>query len=301
MTFKIAALYKFVPIEDIAVLQKGLTRRGEELGVKGTILVASEGINGTIAAEPEALDAMIASIRQNPRLHDLEAKYSHAADMPFLRFKVRLKSEIVTLGVEGVDPTETVGTYVNPEDWNAVLQDPNTVVIDTRNDYEVGIGTFEGAIDPKTKSFREFPQWVADNKDTLEGKRVAMFCTGGIRCEKASSYMLTEGFDEILHLKGGILKYLETQQADESLWKGDCFVFDNRVAVSHGLAETDWRLCHACRSPISEADCQSPLYIPSVQCPHCADEKIDRQRYTERQKQIELARARGETHLARKA
>ncbi len=301
MTFKIAALYKFVPIEDIAALRETLTRRGEELGVKGTILVASEGINGTIAAQPEALDAMIVSLRQDPRLHDLEAKYSQAEDMPFLRFKVRLKSEIVTLGVKGVDPTETVGTYVNPEDWNAVLQDPNTVVIDTRNDYEVGIGTFEGAIDPKTKSFREFPQWVADNKDALEGKRVAMFCTGGIRCEKASSYMLSEGFDEILHLKGGILKYLETQQADKSLWKGDCFVFDNRVAVSHGLAETDWRLCHACRSPISETDCQSPLYIPGVQCPHCVDEKIDRQRYAERQKQIELARARGETHLARKA
>jgi UPF0176 protein len=301
MSVRIAALYKFVTVEDLASLKETLTATGEALGVKGTLLIANEGLNGTIAAKAEALDQMIGHLKADKRFCDLDVKYSHAEEMPFLRYKVRLKSEIVTLGVNGVDPTQSVGTYIAPENWNDVLEDPDTVVIDTRNDYEVGLGTFKGAIDPKTKSFREFPDWVAANKEALKGKRVAMFCTGGIRCEKASSYMLSEGFDEVLHLKGGILKYLETQKPDESLWKGDCFVFDNRVAVSHGLEETDWVLCHACRMPISEDDRQSPNYEPGVRCPSCADLEVNRQRHAERQKQIELAQSRGEKHLARKA
>ena len=301
MSVRIAALYKFTALPDLAELRRRLLSVGERLGVKGTLLLAEEGINGTIAALPQALDAMLEIITSEPCLSDLDVKFSDAEAMPFLRFKVRLKREIVTLGVDGVDPTRTVGTYVDPSDWNAVLRDPDTVVIDTRNDYEVGIGTFQGALDPQTDSFREFPDWVEANREQLEGKRVAMFCTGGIRCEKASSYMLEQGFDEVLHLKGGILKYLETQPEGDSLWKGDCFVFDQRVAVGHGLSETDWDQCFACRMPLSPEQKRSDDYEPGVSCPHCADRPADRQRYRERQRQMQLAKARGAAHLARKA
>ena len=301
MTVRVAALYKFVALDDTPALRDAWLAEGQRLGVKGTLLLASEGINGTIAAAPAALDTMIATLRADSRLGDLDVKYSGADTQPFLRYKVRLKREIVTLGVDGVDPTETVGTYVAPDDWNAVLSDPDTVVIDTRNDYEVSLGTFRGAVDPKTESFRDFPAWVEANREALEGKRVAMFCTGGIRCEKASSYMLDAGFDDVLHLKGGILKYLETQHADDSLWDGDCFVFDGRVAVGHGLKETGWALCHACRMPVSESDLASPLYRPGVQCPACAHSPRNRGRYAERQRQMELAREAGRDHLARRA
>ena len=301
MSYTVAALYKFVTLDDTQALRERLFAAGERLGVKGTLLLAGEGINGTIAARPDDMDAMLAELRSDPRFADLEVKFSIAADTPFLRWKVRLKREIVTMGVEGIDPNRRVGTYVEPSEWNAVISDPDTVLIDTRNDYEIDLGTFRGAIDPDTDSFRDFPAWVEANRARLEGKRVAMFCTGGIRCEKASSFMLGEGFSDVVHLKGGILKYLETQAEDESLWEGDCFVFDNRVAVGHGLAETDWSLCHACRMPVSEEDRASEQFIAGVQCPACAGAHIDRERYAERQRQMELARARGEAHLARKA
>ena len=301
MSVRIAALYTFVPVDDPQAVRDRLYAAGDDLGVRGTLLVAHEGLNGTIAAEAAALESMLATIRALPGFADIDVKFSEAEAMPFLRFKVRVKREIVTLGVDGVDPNARVGTYVAPDDWNAVITDPDTVVIDTRNDYEVDLGTFRGALDPETDSFRDFPAWVEANRERLEGKRVAMFCTGGIRCEKASSFMLGEGFSDVVHLKGGILKYLETQAEDESLWEGDCFVFDNRVAVGHGLAETDWSLCHACRMPVSEEDRASEQFVAGVQCPACADAHIDRERYAERQRQMALARARGEAHLARKA
>ena len=301
MSVRIAALYTFVPVDDPQAVRDRLYAAGDDLGVRGTLLVAHEGLNGTIAAEAAALDSMLATIRALPGFADIDVKFSEAEAMPFLRFKVRVKREIVTLGVDGVDPNARVGTYVAPDDWNAVITDPDTVVIDTRNDYEVGLGTFRGALDPETDSFRDFPAWVEANRERLEGKRVAMFCTGGIRCEKASSYMLGQGFPEVLHLKGGILKYLETQPTEGSLWDGDCFVFDNRVAVAHGLAETDWSLCHACRMPVSAKARASDDYVEGVQCPSCAGDTVDRSRFEERQRQMELAKARGTQHLARKA
>lgn len=301
MRYKIAALYKFVSLPDYAELQPWLKAMGDQLGVRGTVLLATEGINGTVAGAPESIDALMDFLRSDPRLADLDAKFSESEDQPFLRFKVRLKREIVTLGVAGTDPTQTVGTYVNPDDWNTVIEDPNTVVIDTRNRYEVGVGSFKGALDPMTDSFRDFPTWVEQNRDELAGKRVAMFCTGGIRCEKASSYMLSEGFPEVLHLKGGILKYLETQDEDKSLWQGDCFVFDQRVAVGHGLSETNWEQCFACRVPLSPEDRASDQYVEGVSCPHCYKPDADRTRFEERQRQIELAKARDEAHLGRKA
>ena len=297
MQYKVAALYKFVSLPDYVALQPWLKAMGELLNIRGTLLLATEGINGTIAGEPASIDALIDYLRADPRLTDLDVKYSESRDQPFLRYKVRLKREIVTLGVDTVDPTETVGTYVDPENWNSVISDPNTVVIDTRNQYEIEVGTFKGAIDPKTESFRDFPEWVERNRKQLEGKRVAMFCTGGIRCEKASSYMLGEGFPEVMHLKGGILKYLETQPEDQSLWEGDCFVFDQRVAVGHGLSETNWEQCFACRTPLSPQDRQSPDYVIGVSCPHCIDQHSDRQRFVERQKQMDLARRRDDIHL----
>lgn len=299
MRYAVAALYKFVALPDFEALQPQLKAAGETTGIKGTILLAKEGINGTVAGQPEKLKIFLDKVRTNPRFADLEIKFSESENQPFLRFKVRLKNEIVTLGVAGVDPNVCVGRYVDPGDWNEVIQDPDTIVIDTRNDYEIGVGTFEGALDPKTESFRDFPAWVERNRDTLDGKRIAMFCTGGIRCEKASSYMISEGFPEVLHLKGGILKYLETQPEESSLWNGDCFVFDGRVAVGHGLAETDWAQCFACRSPLSEQDRASAHYREGVSCPHCHDRKPDRRRFEERHRQIELAKTRGEVHVGR--
>lgn len=303
MTFCVAALYKFAPLPDYESLREPLQNMCDLLGVKGTILLAGEGINGTVAATDESIAKLLEFLRADPRLADLEHKESRAEALPFYRMKTRLKKEIVTMGVGGVDPNETVGTYVDPQDWNALISDPDVVLIDTRNDYEVEIGTFEGAINPDTQTFREFPQWVEDNKDRLNKPKIAMFCTGGIRCEKASSYMKSKGYDEVFHLKGGILKYLETIDQAQSKWNGDCFVFDQRVAVKHGLKESEYDQCFACRYPITEDDKKSPSYVKGISCPRCHDtmSQDQKERFAERQKQIALSKARGEDHLGRKA
>ena len=303
MSYRVAALYKFTSLPDYALLREALQNMCDLLGIKGTILLASEGVNGTVAGPELAIAELINFLQADPRLSDLEVKYSTAEEMPFYRMKVRLKREIVTMGVDGVDPNKTVGTYVDPSDWNALIRDPDTILIDTRNDYEVGIGTFQGAVNPNTKTFREFPDWVEQNRDSINKPKVAMFCTGGIRCEKASSFMLENGFDDVYHLKGGILKYLETQAKSESLWEGDCFVFDQRVAVSHGLEESDYDQCFACRRPITEDEKLRSEYEKGVSCHHCYSEMTDTQKaaFAERQKQIQLAKARGETHIGRKA
>lgn len=299
----VAALYKFTPFDALETMREAVFARLNACGVKGTILLAEEGINGTIAGTRTGIDEALETLRALPGCADLDHKESHADDIPFLRLKVRLKKEIVTLGVPGVDPNIRVGTYVDPTDWNDLIADPDTVVIDTRNDYEVAIGSFEGAIDPKTTSFRELPAWLDAHRDTLKDKKVAMFCTGGIRCEKASSLFKAEGVDDVYHLKGGILKYLEHIPEEESLWQGDCFVFDGRVSVKHGLALGEYDICHACRWPIDEAGLKSPNYVPGVSCDHCIDTRDDkqRQRYIERQKQINLAKERGETHIGDRA
>lgn len=301
MTYCVAALYHFTRLNDYKALREPLQAMCDHLEIKGTILLAREGINGTVAGTDAAISDLLTYLRSDPRLLDLEHKESRAEALPFYRMKVRLKKEIVTMGVEGVDPNDIVGTYVDPEHWNALISDPDVILIDTRNDYEVEIGTFKGALNPDTQTFREFPEWIEANRKTLNKPKVAMFCTGGIRCEKASSYMKQQGFDDVYHLKGGILKYLETQPEKESLWEGDCFVFDQRVAVGHGLKESDYDQCFACRYPITEIEKASALYIKGVACPRCHDKMTDDQkaRFAERQKQIELAKRRGETHLGR--
>ena len=302
MTYCVAALYHFTRLADYEQLKAPLQDMCDLLEVKGTLLLAYEGINGTVAGTNKAIAALLDFLRSDPRLTQLEHKESRAEDMPFYRMKVRLKREIVTMGVDGVDPNEIVGTYVDPKDWNALITDPDVVLIDTRNDYEVEIGTFKGALNPDTQTFREFPQWVEDNRKNLKKPKVAMFCTGGIRCEKASSFMKQNGFDDVYHLKGGILKYLETQPEKESLWEGDCFVFDQRVAVKHGLEESDYDQCYACRYPITDKEKESPLYVKGVSCPRCHNKMSEdqRARFAERQKQIALAKERGEEHLGRK-
>ncbi|AYN95187.1 rhodanese-related sulfurtransferase [Pseudomonas sp. LTJR-52] len=294
----VAALYKFVTLEDYVERREPLLTVMLDNEVKGTLLLAEEGINGTIAGSRAGIDAVLAFLKADSRLVDLEHKESYCDEQPFYRTKVKLKKEIVTLGVPGVDPNKKVGTYVDPKDWNALISDPDVVLIDTRNDYEVGIGTFTNAVDPKTKSFREFPQYVRQNFDPSRHKKVAMFCTGGIRCEKASSFMLNEGFEEVYHLKGGILKYLEEVPQEDSLWQGDCFVFDNRVTVRHDLSEGEYDQCHACRTPISAADRESEHYVPGISCSHCWDSLPEKTRISarERQKQIELARQRNQPH-----
>ncbi|MDR6235619.1 oxygen-dependent tRNA uridine(34) hydroxylase TrhO [Pseudomonas oryzihabitans] len=294
----VAALYKFVTLDDYVQLREPLLQTLLANDVKGTLLLAEEGINGTVSGSREGIDAVLAWLRADPRLVDIDHKESYCAEQPFYRTKVKLKKEIVTLGVPGVDPNQRVGTYVEPQDWNALVDDPEVLVIDTRNDYEVGIGSFKGAIDPKTKSFRDFPAYIREHFDPAQHKKVAMFCTGGIRCEKASSFMLQEGFPEVFHLKGGILKYLEEVPAAESRWEGECFVFDNRVTVTHELAEGAYDQCHACRNPVSPQDMQSPHYSPGISCPHCWDSLSEKTRAgaRERQKQIELARLRNEPH-----
>lgn len=294
-----AALYKFVTLDDYQALQQPILEACQKLHIKGTLLLAHEGINGTIAGAPDNIRAILAHLRQDPRLADLEHKESWADSHPFYRMKVKLKKEIVTMGVQGVDPNDVVGTYVKPEDWNAIISDPDVIVLDTRNDYEVHIGTFKGAIDPKTTTFREFPQYVADNLDNTKHKKVAMFCTGGIRCEKASSYMKQQGFEEVYHLQGGILKYLETIPQEQSLWEGDCFVFDQRVAVKHGLEVGDHGQCYACRMPLTQAEMHSEQYEAGISCPYCF-EKLSAEKkeaLRERQKQVKLARLRGQNHI----
>ncbi len=298
----IAALYKFVHLEDFEALQPNFLQFCLDHGIKGTILLAEEGINGTVAGSREAIDALLAFLQSDPRLADLEHKESFADEEPFLRTKVKLKKEIVTLGQPGVSPIHGAGTRVEPEDWNAIISDPDVVLIDTRNTYEVEIGTFRNALSPDTTNFREFPAYVQQHLDPNKHKKVAMFCTGGIRCEKASAYMLDQGFDEVYQLNGGILKYLEQVDKDDSLWEGECFVFDSRVSVDHDLEEGNYEQCFACRHPISDEDMQSEHYQKGVSCPHCIDEKTEAQRegFRERQRQVELAEARNQKHIGNK-
>lgn len=300
--FVVAALYKFANLSDYRSRQPELLAICLAHDIKGTLLLAEEGINGTVAGRRDAIDALILYLKSDARLADLEHKESYADENPFYRMKVRLKKEIVTLGVPGIDPNEKVGTYVAPEDWNALISDPDVVLIDTRNDYEYDIGTFKGALDPRTATFRAFPEYVAKNLDTGKHKKVAMFCTGGIRCEKASAFMMQQGFEEVYHLQGGILKYLERVPEQESLWQGECFVFDQRVAVKHGLEVGEYDQCHACRRPLSPADMQSPQYVAGISCPHCYDKLSEEKRasVTERQKQMALAKKRGEAHLGKR-
>ncbi|MDJ0877968.1 MAG: rhodanese-related sulfurtransferase [Halieaceae bacterium] len=295
----VAALYKFVTLEDYRDLREPLLDECLAAGTRGTLLLAQEGINGTIAGTREGIDRVLAYLKSDPRLADLEHKESFDDHLPFYRMKVKLKREIVTMGVPGVDPNQRVGTYVKPADWNDLVDDPEVLMIDTRNDYEVAIGSFRGAIDPHTTNFREFPAYVRSHFDPDKHKKVAMFCTGGIRCEKASSFMLGEGFEEVYHLEGGILKYLEEVPPEESAWEGECFVFDNRVSVDHHLEKGHYDQCHGCRHPITEEDKQSPLYVKGVCCPYCHDKLSDEQkaRFTERQKQVELAAQRNEQHI----
>ena len=293
--FRVAALYRFCRLERFEALREPLLRLCEEERLKGTLLLAPEGINGTVAGDEAGIAALMAYLEAVPEFDGIEVKYSTAAAMPFHRMKVRLKREIVTMGLETIDPLQSVGTYVEPADWNALIGDPDTVVIDTRNSYEVSIGTFAGAVDPQTASFREFPQWVQEHRAELDGRKVAMFCTGGIRCEKATAYVKALGIDTVFHLKGGILKYLEEVPAADSLWQGECFVFDERVSVAHGLVEGDAELCRACRFPLTAEDRRSPKYEAGVSCPHCFEVRSedDRARYAERHRQVRLAKTRG--------
>ena len=301
-----AALYKFVSLENYAALQANIHAACTAYHIKGTILLAHEGINGTIAGLSENIHKVLDFLRTDAafegKFANLEHKESHSDEHPFYRMKVKLKKEIVTMGVPSVNPNNTVGTYVKPEDWNALISDPDVILLDTRNDYEVHIGTFKGAIDPKTTTFREFPEYLAQNLDKTKHKKVAMFCTGGIRCEKASSYMLEQGFDEVYHLQGGILKYLETVPEEQSLWQGECFVFDQRVAVKHNLEVGEFDQCYACRHPLSPAELTSAQYTPGISCPYCyntiSEEK--KKSLTERQKQVILAKKRGEAHIGEK-
>lgn len=280
----VAALYKFVSLPDFAEKQEPLLSYCQSQGIKGTILLAAEGINGTIAGSRQGVNSVLAFLRSDPRLADLEHKESYSQTQPFERLKVRLKAEIVTMGLPEVDPNQQVGTYVSPQEWNDLISDPEVIVIDTRNDYEVNIGTFKTAQNPQTKSFREFPEYVSNNLDPNQHKKVALFCTGGIRCEKASAFMLSQGFTEVYHLKGGILKYLESVPAEESLWEGECFVFDERVAVRHGLELGSHELCFCCGYPISEQDKASPQYEEGISCPHCFDSLTAEKRLRQQEK-----------------
>ncbi len=295
----VAALYHFTPLPDYATLRDPIGAVCADNDVRGTLLLAEEGINGTIAGSDAGIAAVLAHLRAMPAFADLEHKESRAQEMPFHRMKVRLKKEIVTMGVEGIDPLHSVGTYVDPADWNALISDPDTLVIDTRNAYETAIGQFRGAVDPRTVSFRDFPDWVRSHPELRRKSKVAMYCTGGIRCEKATAFMKAEGFEDVYHLRGGILKYLEEVPEEQSLWDGACFVFDERVSVTHDLKQGDHRLCRACRYPLTEAEIASPLYEDGVSCPHCHASRsdTDRARYRERQKQVMLARSRGKRHI----
>ena len=298
MSVVVAALYKFATLENFRELREPLLQVCLDADIKGSLLLAHEGINGTIAGSRAGIDRVLDFLRSDARLRDLEHKESLDDAQPFLRMKVKLKKEIVTLGVPGIDPNVQVGTYVEPRDWNALISDPEVLVIDTRNDYEVELGTFERAVNPNLETFREFPDYV-QQFDPATHKKVAMFCTGGIRCEKASAFMLKQGFAEVYHLQGGILKYLEEVPAEQSLWRGECFVFDNRVAVDHSLQKGSYELCHACGWGVNAEHKRSPLYEEGVSCERChasltEDQKV---RFRERMKQIRLARARGEEHL----
>jgi UPF0176 protein len=297
--FVVCALYKFVTLDKYADLKPALLDCMLDHEVRGTLLLAQEGINGTIAGSREGIDAVLNHLRQDPRLAEISYKESFTDTAPFMRSRVKLKKEIVTMGVEGIDPKRVVGTYVKPEDWNDLISQDDVLLVDTRNDYEYQVGTFKNAINPNTESFREFPDYVKSQLDPEKHKRVAMFCTGGIRCEKSTAYLKEQGFDEVYHLEGGILKYLEDVPEENTLWEGECFVFDERVTVNHQLEKGDYDQCHACRLPITEEDKQSSKYQKGVSCPYCFDKTTEhqKQRFAEREKQIELARARGDVHI----
>lgn len=296
----VITFYRFVQVNSPERLQADLQSLLTSLAVRGTIIVAREGINGTVAGSEASIDEVKRWFAQDPRFQTMPLKESEADDLPFHRTRVKLKREIVTMGVDGIDPAALTGTYVKPENWNALVSDPDVLVIDTRNDYEVSIGTFEGAINPETKNFREFPAFARDLASTAKPpSRVAMFCTGGIRCEKSTAYLKSLGVENVYHLEGGILRYLETVPEEQSLWRGECFVFDSRVTVDHQLQPGHYDQCHACRMPISEDDKTHPAFIPGVSCPHCEQQysEADRARFQEREKQMTLARERRESHL----
>ncbi len=295
----VCALYKFVTLENFQSLRQPLHNVMETNQVRGTLLLANEGINGTIAGNRTGIDKVLTWLRTDNRLADIDTKESFTDTLPFNRTKVKLKKEIVTLGIEGIDPKRVVGTYVEPSNWNQLISDPEVILIDTRNDYEYQVGTFKNAINPNTESFREFPAYVSKHLDPEKHKKVAMFCTGGIRCEKSTAFLKEQGFEEVYHLKGGILKYLEQVPADETLWEGECFVFDERVTVNLQLEKGQYDQCNACRLPITEADKASPHYEKGVSCPHCFGKVSESQkiRFMEREKQIELAKLRGESHI----
>ena len=304
--FKVAALYKFFEIDNPLELQISLKKILKNYSIFGTILVGSEGINGTIAAKDKKnLSKALSYLKKLKGFKDLDIKFSDSQKNPFIRLKVKLKEEIVTIGDKSIDPSKSAGEYVNPEDWNSLLEEENILLIDTRNDYEYSIGTFKDSINPKTQKFRDFPKWLKNQDYTTEdknSKKVAMFCTGGIRCEKASSLMKNEGFKRVYHLKGGILKYFESVSKEKSLWNGECFVFDDRVSVKHDLSVGDYDMCHGCRMPITETDKASQKYIRGVSCPNCYDQTTEEQksRYSSRQKQVELAKQRNQKHIGPK-
>ncbi|MDH5353568.1 MAG: rhodanese-related sulfurtransferase [Gammaproteobacteria bacterium] len=299
----VAALYRFIQLDNHQDLRLPLLNMMLQNHVRGTLLLAPEGINGTVAGSQQAIDNLLDWLRQDPRLEPLECKFSYDKEMPFYRSRVKLKKEIVTMGIEGINPNRVVGTYVKPGEWNELISDPEVTVIDTRNDYESAIGSFKNATLPNTKSFRDFPEYAKNHLDKEKQGRVAMFCTGGIRCEKSTAYLKELGFKEVYHLEGGILKYLEEIPEAESLWQGECFVFDNRVSVNHALEKGSYDQCHACRLPITEADKDSPKYQQGVSCPACYDNKSDeeRARFREREKQVQLAKQRGEEHIGNDA
>lgn len=294
----IAALYRFVRLDDFVSMREPLLNFMLDTQIRGTLLLAVEGINGTVAGSPSAIDELLGYLRLDPRLRDLDCKLSYADELPFYRSRVKLKREIVTMGVDDIDPANA-GIHVEPSDWNRLISDPDVTVIDTRNEYETEIGSFENAIKPETGSFREFPAFVREHLDPGLHRRIAMYCTGGIRCEKSTAYLRQLGFDEVYHLRGGILEYLEQTPASESLWHGECFVFDNRVSVGHALGKGSYEQCHACRRPVSETDRTSEHYQPGVSCPACYSSKSETERagFREREKQVRLARERGESHI----
>jgi UPF0176 protein len=303
LPIRVMALYHFVAIDDPQTLAHAIEALCRQQGIRGTFLLAHEGINGTVAGTAEAMAVLSDALYQMISDTKMEIKYSAAAEMPFRRLKVKVKPEIVTMGVEDLNPSQHAGTYVDAKDWNDLITDPDTIVVDTRNDYEVAIGSFSGAINPNTASFRDFPKWLEEQKQRWEAEgrkpKLAMFCTGGIRCEKSTAFAKRIGLDEVFHLKGGILRYLEDIPPEQSQWQGECFVFDERVAVGHGLCLTDYQLCHACRVPLSAKDRQHPAYVPGISCAYCIDSLSEdkRERLAERQKQIALAKARGVEHL----
>ncbi|MCV2885256.1 rhodanese-related sulfurtransferase [Aestuariibacter sp. AA17] len=301
--YVVCALYKFVALENYKEMREPLTQTLEANNIKGTLLLAEEGINGTVSGSREGIDNLLAYLNSDDRINPISFKESLHEVQPFYRTKVKLKKEIVTMGVEGIDPRKTVGTYVKPSEWNALISDPDVILVDTRNDYEIEIGTFKNAVNPNTKTFREFPQYVKENLDPEKHKKVAMFCTGGIRCEKSTAYLKEQGFDEVYHLEGGILQYLEDVPKEETMWEGDCFVFDNRVAVNHDLEKSEFDQCYACRLPITEEDMQSDKFESGVSCPKCFGTHSDDQiaRFREREKQVNLARERNEEHVGTEA